>query len=257
MEGFAKKLVSSDGSVRDKAFKTFKVWFLSRFTEIDEKECLRLWKALFYCMWMADRPTFQRNLALRLGDLWLEMYQSSPLHSLRFYEAFWITLVREWSGIDRLRLDKFYFLVKRFYLAAFEAMAHATWNVDEVERIMTILGAFPMSADKREYPDGIKMHCVEYLVPTLQTVLTNTESTLTSDVICAILKPYIELLARNEKPPLLALGKKMSVDLKDILGDGSAVQEVANAFMKRGEVEEIAQTNRRALYTMSQTLKEQ
>lgn len=69
MESFAKKLASSglqmrhvdtnkvDGSVRDKAFKSLRMWLEKRCGELEEGEYLRLWKALFYCTFYPLLPT--------------------------------------------------------------------------------------------------------------------------------------------------------------------------------------------------------
>ena len=34
-----------------------------------EDELMRLWKGLFYCMWMSDKPLVQEELAGKIADL--------------------------------------------------------------------------------------------------------------------------------------------------------------------------------------------
>lgn len=65
--------------------------------------------ALFYCMWMSDKPLVQQKLADDLADLVLCIRSSHPGRiartraSLAFLEAFWSVIIREWAGLDRLR----------------------------------------------------------------------------------------------------------------------------------------------------------
>lgn len=92
-----------DGSIRDKAFKTICRWLEAHCTELGHAEYLKLWKALFYCMWMADKPSNQQGLATRLGDMWLNLHRVAPEAGLAYARAFWETICREWTGIDRLR----------------------------------------------------------------------------------------------------------------------------------------------------------
>ena len=52
--------------------------------------------------WMSDKPLVQQALASELADLLLLI--SSTASSLAFLKGFWEAMVREWNGIDRLRL---------------------------------------------------------------------------------------------------------------------------------------------------------
>ena len=40
-------------------------------------------------------------------------------------QAFFTTMVREWTGIDRLRLDKFYLLIETFLGGAFDVLVES------------------------------------------------------------------------------------------------------------------------------------
>lgn len=118
---YCKSLVTNtllDGSVRDKAFRTLRRWLQGRCMDLTDKEYLCLWKALFYCiyraiiillmwwllgMWMADKVKYQQNLAQQLGDIWIDLHKVSPAAGLTYAAAFWQTICREWTKIDRLR----------------------------------------------------------------------------------------------------------------------------------------------------------
>lgn len=51
--------------------------------------------------WMSDKPRVQQDLAQELAEILLTITTVSS--SLSFLRGFWITTVREWNGIDRLR----------------------------------------------------------------------------------------------------------------------------------------------------------
>jgi ribosomal RNA-processing protein 1 len=61
----------------------------------------RLWKGVFYCFWMSDKPRVQQALADELAALVLVVKSTDG--ALAFLGGFWEALVREWNGLDRLR----------------------------------------------------------------------------------------------------------------------------------------------------------
>lgn len=66
----------------------------------------------------------QEALAERLAGI---LSQMQPQAGALYFKAFIITLRREWSGIDRLRLDKFLMLIRRFVEAALRHLAAQGW----------------------------------------------------------------------------------------------------------------------------------
>jgi ribosomal RNA-processing protein 1 len=77
-------------------------------------EVLKLWKGLFYAMWMCDRPLPQQQLAQDLADLMYAIPSDKrPDAVVNWLRGFWGTMAREWTGIDVLRMDKFLLLVRR------------------------------------------------------------------------------------------------------------------------------------------------
>ncbi len=71
-----------------------------------EPNIVRVWKALFYCMWMADKPLPQEQLAEQISNL-VPIVGIKPNVLVIFVEWFFRTISREWNWIDRFRLDKF------------------------------------------------------------------------------------------------------------------------------------------------------
>jgi ribosomal RNA-processing protein 1 len=57
----ARVLAGNNKTARDRALKSLRKWFQNRATTIPftENDFLRLWKGLFYSMWMSDKPLIQ------------------------------------------------------------------------------------------------------------------------------------------------------------------------------------------------------
>jgi ribosomal RNA-processing protein 1 len=48
-------------------------------------------------------------------------------------------MVREWNGLDRLRQDKFYMLMRRYVNATFRLLAREDWSEEAVDAVNRIL----------------------------------------------------------------------------------------------------------------------
>ena len=93
------QLLMIERPVREKAVESLRL-FLSQSRQFTELDFLKLWKGLYYCMWMSDRMRVQQQLADTLGDL------VSVLHTkntILFVQAFWTILCKQWPTLDQHR----------------------------------------------------------------------------------------------------------------------------------------------------------
>jgi ribosomal RNA-processing protein 1 len=102
---------------------------------------------------MSDKPLVQQALASELANVMLTV--DTTASSLKFLEGFWQCILREWSGIDRLRcavavilcdpyltsfrIDKYYTLIRRYVNASFRLLMREDWGVECIERYNIIL----------------------------------------------------------------------------------------------------------------------
>ncbi|KAF8746815.1 Nucleolar protein,Nop52, partial [Rhizoctonia solani] len=95
-----KYLASTEKKTRDKAIKSLAT-FLSddSHKSMSPSERAKLWKGLFYCFWMSDKPLVQQDLSSELANLVLVIPTLDS--AIGFIRGFWEAIVREWSGIDR------------------------------------------------------------------------------------------------------------------------------------------------------------
>ncbi|QQP57003.1 Ribosomal RNA processing protein 1 -like protein-like Protein [Caligus rogercresseyi] len=104
---FAQKLAGNEVTTRDKALKKLKKWLRGR-VSMSPEEMLRLWKGLYYCFWMSDKPLIQEELSEKISQLF------DP--------------DREWFGLDRWRLDKFLMLSRRMLRGSLKYLYDQGWT---------------------------------------------------------------------------------------------------------------------------------
>lgn len=157
-------LTSIDRTTRDRAVSALRT-YLKRDAPLSEPECLKLWKGLYYTMWMSDKPRNQQQLARDLAAL-LHVFTRRE-NFLAFVDGFWKTMAREWSGIDALRMDKFLYLVRCYVQEGFQFVKRASWNDEIAEPYMSILEATPFEARDVRIPNGLRYHVLDLYVDEL------------------------------------------------------------------------------------------
>ncbi|KAK6353759.1 hypothetical protein TWF730_008186 [Orbilia blumenaviensis] len=160
---FIKQLAANDRPTRDKAVESLKA-YLSSSRTFTQSDFLKLWKGLFYCMWLSDRPRTQQRLADELASL-VEVLK--PHNVITFLEAFWTTMTREWTSIDSLRMDKFMLLVRRYLAAELRRLKAAGWDEGVVRRRNEVLEGTALHPTNSKMPDGLRYHVIDIFVDEL------------------------------------------------------------------------------------------
>ncbi|XP_075920363.1 ribosomal RNA processing protein 1 homolog A-like [Petromyzon marinus] len=139
---FPHLLASNSAVERNGALRRLRRFLAAKSQQRDKgglnfEDLLKLWKGLFYCLWSQDKPLIQEELCDNLSSL-LHCLHGEDLQFL-FAAAFWVTLSREWSGIDRQRLDKFYMLIRRFLRQMLIMLKMRNWEMSLLERVCASL----------------------------------------------------------------------------------------------------------------------
>eukprot|EP01052_Picozoa_sp_SAG31_P017870 SAG31_NODE_1240_length_9167_cov_4.729599_14_plen_134_part_00 len=119
---------------------------------------LKVWKGLFYCMWMSDKAPIQNELADTLAKV---CHACNDRVGLLYCAAFFKTMEREWHGIDALRMDKFYRLVRRVVHESFALASARKWK--RAQEVAEMFAAGPLrKAEHRvdQAPLGFLNHLV-------------------------------------------------------------------------------------------------
>ncbi|KAI8968590.1 hypothetical protein BDF20DRAFT_897187 [Mycotypha africana] len=168
-----KQLAANEKKTRDKAVRSLRKFLSSGESNLDEVELLKLWKGLFYCFWMSDKPLIQQQLANDLGSLVMDL---PAANAVPFLKAFWQIHCKEWHGLDRLRIDKYYLLFRRVLYFSFQFLAREKWDNGYVEAYTDMLLEGPLSPSDRQNPDAIRYHIIDIYFEELRKVIEGTHT---------------------------------------------------------------------------------
>ncbi|KAJ8246705.1 hypothetical protein GJAV_G00254490 [Gymnothorax javanicus] len=193
---FAQRLASNEKSVRTKAIKKLRKYLSVRSQKPDGgfslDELLKIWKGLFYCLWMQDKPLLQEELSNQISGLihWLQNVDTQFL----FLESFLMTINREWNGIDRLRMDKFYSLVRFVFREAFEMLKKRDWDDGLIGRFLELVSALVLRGIS-DTPKGVQFHVLDIYMTELARV---GSAQLTAEQNLAFIEPFCKTAARSK-----------------------------------------------------------
>jgi ribosomal RNA-processing protein 1 len=194
-----------DRPTRDKALSSLRTYLSGR-RSLPPLELLKLHKGLFYCMWMADRPLPQQQLATSLSSL---VFILPPATVIPFLRAFWQTMQREWTNIDVLRMEKFLLLTRRYMGASLEVLAKSEWDGEKVGEMVGLWEEIPFNMSDPKIPNGMRFHCIDIFVDELERVGALEEE---RGLLEELLGPLRRLASGNPT-------KAVRVKAKEALGD--------------------------------------
>uniref|UniRef100_A0A2M3Z0A9 Putative nucleolar protein n=1 Tax=Anopheles braziliensis TaxID=58242 RepID=A0A2M3Z0A9_9DIPT len=188
---FARALAGNDAKLRRKVLKNLATWLTTRSQStfvFSDADFLRLWKGLFYCMWMSDKPLVQEELAESLGAL-VRCFQHDVPVALQFFKAFIVTMGIEWFGIDRWRTDKFMMLVRRVTRQMLFLLHETNWQTEHVALFVKTIEATIL--DSEVSPFGLTNHFNDLL---LEEVAKVSDGDIPKGVVTQLLEPYVRFL---------------------------------------------------------------
>ncbi|RZF46651.1 hypothetical protein LSTR_LSTR014987 [Laodelphax striatellus] len=187
--GLVKFLSSNNENERNKALKKTKRFLEYRSQaqlsdcEYSATEARVLWKGLFYCLWMADKPLYQEQVAESISQL-VHCFKKLG-EALTFVEAFFFTMSNEWLGIDQFRMDKCLMLVRRMVRQSMlYVRREQRWHAAAVDRLATCYASVLRKSQK-----GLVMQLAELYLTELAKV---SEGKLSSEQVFELVKPFAE-----------------------------------------------------------------
>ncbi|XP_073965164.1 uncharacterized protein [Choristoneura fumiferana] len=128
---FARLLSGNEKKTRDRVLRALKKWLLNCFEknyEFKEDDFTRVWKGLFYAVWMSDKPLVQEDLCESIAGI-LDLFPPEQIQSaMLLARAGFKMLATEWFGIDQHRIDKFLMLVRRYLRGALRCVQRSGWS---------------------------------------------------------------------------------------------------------------------------------
>merc|ERR1719440_1097924 len=89
---FGKRLAHTDKIVRDRGFRTLKKW-LVKHPDLQRLDFMKLWKGLYFGIWMADKRPVQQELAVNIALLVNDVPRDKQV---MWIECFWETMQAAW-----------------------------------------------------------------------------------------------------------------------------------------------------------------
>ncbi|XP_009996465.1 PREDICTED: ribosomal RNA processing protein 1 homolog B [Chaetura pelagica] len=200
-------------------------------------------------MWMQDKPLLQEELAGNISQL-IHVIQNTEARHL-FIQTFWQTMNREWNGIDNLRLDKYYMLMRMILRQSFEVLKRNEWDESLTEVFLQLLMKEVMDPVSNS-PTGIKLHFIDIYLDELAKVGAKE---LTADQNLKFIEPFCKIAAKSKDRCVLhavATGIfEMIVDqspyaIEDLMKE---MKELGSNSDEEDESEEDKQENEEALKT--------
>lgn len=193
----ARALSDTEAEARDAALLSLHTWLKEFAPEVSEGDMNKLCKGLFYCVWMADmRPVITQVIRRVVG--------LSEVGGWPFLSALLRCVVREWHGVDRHRVDKYYELITVTVQACVaRCMAEAGETGPELvkatEKLVEVIdGEVICKAGKGA--SGVALHVLDYWCSSImEPVLTQATKVLTQNdvvnIFNCLMRPVYSVLA--------------------------------------------------------------
>ncbi|NXT35000.1 RRP1B protein, partial [Pelecanoides urinatrix] len=235
---FAQRLAANEKRIRDRAVKKLRGYISVRTQRpaggFSQEELLKIWKGLFYCMWMQDKPLLQEELADNMSQL-IHAIQNTEARHL-FIQTFWQTMNREWNGIDNLRLDKYYMLMRMILRQSFEVLKRNEWDESLIELFLQLLMKEIMDPDSNA-PTGIKLHFIDIYLNELAKVGAKE---LTADQNLKFIEPFCKIAAKSKDRCVL---HAIASGIFEIIVDQSpyAIEDLMKELGSNNDEEEVSE----------------
>ncbi|XP_042644655.1 ribosomal RNA processing protein 1 homolog B isoform X1 [Tyto alba] len=235
---FAQRLAANEKRIRDRAVKKLRGYISARTQRpaggFSQEELLKIWKGLFYCMWMQDKPLLQEELAGNISQL-IHAIQNTEARHL-FIQTFWQTMNREWNGIDNLRLDKYYMLMRMILRQSFEVLKRNEWDESLIELFLQLLMKEVMDPDSSA-PTGIKLHFIDMYLDELAKVGAKE---LTADQNLKFVEPFCKIAAKSKDRCVL---HAVATGIFEIIVDQSpyAIEDLMKELGSNSDEEDVSE----------------
>uniref|UniRef100_A0A8C8YKQ9 Ribosomal RNA processing 1B n=1 Tax=Prolemur simus TaxID=1328070 RepID=A0A8C8YKQ9_PROSS len=198
---FAQRLASNEKGIRDRAVKKLRQYISVKTQRetggFSQEELLKIWKGLFYCMWVQDEPLLQEELANTISQL-IHVVNNSEAQHL-FIQTFWQTMNREWKGIDRLRLDKYYMLIRLVLRQSFEVLKRDGWEESRIKLFLDVLMKEILCPESQS-PNGVRFHFIDIYLDELSKV---GGKELLADQNLKFIDPFCKIAAKTKDQTLV------------------------------------------------------
>lgn len=147
---------------------------------------LKLWKALYYCMWLSDKNEIQTELAAFLCSV-VDDFPNTEIRLL-YVRMFFRTMLREWSLLDQHRLNKFYRLLRFMLRKIFMLLRDHKFSSKMTKLVLEVLDDEVFN----KVPNGVRFHLFDVF---LEELYAATDGNISTSVMVTLFTPLLKLLS--------------------------------------------------------------
>ncbi|KAA8588466.1 hypothetical protein FQN60_001660, partial [Etheostoma spectabile] len=183
---FAQRLASNEKPIRTKAIKKLRKYINVRSRNptggFTGDELLKLWKGLFYCLWMQDKPLLQEELSNQIS-----------------------TLIHSFCDIDgpcmrRKAIVSTNELVRFMFRQTFEMLKRKHWESCVIGRFVELLTTQLLQSTSGA-PSGLQFHILDLYMTELAAV---GSAELTADQNLIFIQPFCKTAAKTKDRSLFS-----------------------------------------------------
>ncbi|XP_072948563.1 uncharacterized protein Nnp-1 [Epargyreus clarus] len=236
---FARLLSGNEKKTRDRVLKTLKKWLQNCFDkkyEFKEDDFVRVWKGLFYAVWMSDKPLVQEDLCESIAEI-LDLFPPDQLKdALMMTKAGFKVLALEWYGIDQHRMDKFFMLIRRYLRGSFRCLLRSNWSLQSCQMYSKML----MDSDgilcvkTPQYAKNSMSLMLHIIDCYLEELAKTSKGELSEESLAVLLAPFTSLVCGGESLVMCAAARRLLTALLRQSEPGLRYQEATRAWQKMG-----------------------
>ncbi|XP_052851830.1 ribosomal RNA processing protein 1 homolog [Drosophila gunungcola] len=194
-------LAGNDVAQRNRQIRKLRKWFKLRASSsfpFTEEDFMRIWKGLYYNMWMSDKPLVQEELAEQLAQM-VDSFGGNTACSLAYFSAFMRTMCQEFFGIDQWRMDKFLMLTRRMVRYVLRLLKQSKWSPDLIAAFNKSMQLSVLSEQPKSR--GMTMH---YLDVFFEELAKAADGEISAAQVNLFLRPFVTYLATQRDAKLVA-----------------------------------------------------
>ncbi|XP_068621752.1 ribosomal RNA processing protein 1 homolog [Battus philenor] len=236
---FARLLSANEKKTRDRVLKALKKWLLNCFEkgyEFKEDDFIRVWKGLFYAVWMSDKPLIQEELCESIAGI-LDLFPKDQIKSaMLMTKAGLKMLATEWYGIDQHRMDKFLMLVRRYMRGSFRCLLRCNWSLESCNLYTKMLSSADgiLALKTPSYARNALSMILHFIDCFLEELAKVSKGEIPDESLVCLLRPYSTLVCGGEALALCKASQQLLMALLRQSELGLQYAEAERAWQKMG-----------------------
>ncbi|CAK1592932.1 unnamed protein product [Parnassius mnemosyne] len=236
---FARLLSGNEKKTRDRVLKALKKWLLNCFEkgyEFKEDDFTRVWKGLFYAMWMSDKPLIQEELCENIAGI-LDIFPLEQIkNAVLMTKAGLKVLATEWYGIDQHRMDKFMMLVRRYLRGSLRCLLRCNWSLESCKIYTNMLTASDgiLALKAPSYARNAMSLILHFIDCFLEELAKVSQGKIPDESIVCLLSPFCALVCGGEALPLCIAARRLLTALLRQSELGLQYSDAERAWQRMG-----------------------